>query len=218
MNRPRQVFVTGGSGYIGRRVIPVLLSRGHRVRALAREASRGRLPAGCEAVVGNALDPATFADRVAPADTFLQLVGVAHPSPAKAEQFRSVDLASARASAAAASSAGVSHFVYISVAQPAPVMKAYVAARAEGETAIRGAGLNATFVRPWYVLGPGHRWPYLFLPAYWLLERVGPWRDTARRLRPVTLAQMVAALVEAVEHPVSGIRIVEAPEIRRARL
>jgi uncharacterized protein YbjT (DUF2867 family) len=97
-------------------------------------------------------------------------------------------------------------------------MKAYVAARAEGETAIRGAGLNATFVRPWYVLGPGHRWPVLILPAYWLLERLGPWRDAARRLMPVTLAQMVAALVEAVEHPVSGIRIVEAPEIRRARL
>jgi uncharacterized protein YbjT (DUF2867 family) len=215
---PRRVFVTGGSGYVGRRVIPELLSRGHCVRALVREASRGRLPADCEAVVGNALDPATFADRVAPADTFLQMVGVAHPSPAKAGQFRSVDLASAQASAAAASAAGVSHFVYISVARPAPVMKAYIAARAEGEAAIRGAGLNATFVRPWYVLGPGHRWPYLFLPGYWLFERLGPWQDTARRLQPVTLVQLVAFLVEAVEHPVSGIRIVEAPEIRRAQL
>jgi uncharacterized protein YbjT (DUF2867 family) len=215
---PRHVFVTGGSGYVGRRVIPALLSRGHRVRALVRATSGGRLPADCEAVVGNALDPATFVDHVAPADTFLQMVGIAHPSPAKAEQFRSIDLASAQASAAAACSAGVSHFVYISVAQPAPVMKAYIAARAEGEAAIRGAGLNATFVRPWYVLGPGHRWPYLFLPAYWLFERLGPWRDTARRLRPVTLPQMVAVLVEAVEHPVSGIRIVETTEIRRAKL
>jgi uncharacterized protein YbjT (DUF2867 family) len=125
-------------------------------------------------VVGNALDPATFTARVAPAGTFLQLVGVAHPSPAKAEQFRSVDLASARASAEAAASAGVSHFVYVSVTQPAPVMRAYVAARAEAEAAIRAAGLSATFVRPWYMLGPGHRWPYVLLPAYGLLERVGP--------------------------------------------
>ncbi len=203
---------------MGRRVIPELLRRGHRVRALAREGSQGKLPPGCEPVVGNALDEATFASRVAPADTFLQLVGVAHPSPAKAAEFRSVDLASVRASAKAAASAGVSHFVYVSVAQPAPVMKAYVEARAEGEAAIRAAGLNATFVRPWYVLGPGHRWPYLVLPVYRLLQLLPATRDSAVRLYPVTLPQMVAALVTAVEEPAAGIRIVETQQIRRARL
>jgi uncharacterized protein YbjT (DUF2867 family) len=158
MPQVRHVFVTGGTGYMGRHVIPALLQRGHRVRALVRPASAAILPEECGRVVGNALDSNTFAGLVAPADTFLQLVGVAHPSPARAAEFRSVDLASARASAKAASMAGVSHFVYVSVAQPAPVMKAYVEARAEGEVAIRAAGIPATFLRPWYVLGPGHRW------------------------------------------------------------
>ncbi len=203
---------------MGRRVIAALLSRGHRVRALVREGSRGKLPAGCEAVEGNALDDRTFASRVPPADTFLQLVGVAHPSPAKAAEFRAVDLVSVKASAKAAAAAGVVHFVYVSVAQPAPVMKAYVEARAEGEAAIRAAGLNATFVRPWYVLGPGHRWPYFFLPVYWLLQLFPPSRVTARRLYPVTLKQMIATLVAAVEEPATGVRIVETPEIRRTRL
>jgi uncharacterized protein YbjT (DUF2867 family) len=218
MRLGRHVFVTGGTGYIGRRVIPALLSRGHRVRALAREGSQENLPAGCEPVVGNALDFETFASRVGPADTFLQLVGVAHPSPAKAAEFRAVDLASARASAKAAAAAGVRHFVYVSVAQPAPVMRAYVEARAEGEAAIRAAGVNATFVRPWYVLGPGHRWPYALLPAYWLLSRFPPTAKTSRRLFPVTLDRMVAALVRSVEDPATGIRILESPEIRQATL
>ena len=218
MIQSRDVFVTGGTGYVGRRVIPALLSRGHRVRALARKASREKLPAGCEPVVGNALDPETFASRVAPADTFLQLVGVAHPSPAKAAEFRAVDLASARASAKVAAAAGVTHFVYVSVAQPAPVMKAYVEARAEGEAAIRAAGLNATFVRPWYVLGPGHRWPYALLPAYWLLSRFPPTAQTSRRLFPVPLDRLVAALVHSIEDPATGIHIVESPEIRQATL
>jgi len=214
----RHVFVTGGTGYVGRRAIAALLSRGHRVRALVREGSRGKLPEGCEAVTGDALNDRTFASRIPPADTFLQLVGVAHPSPAKAAEFRAVDLVSAKASAKAAAAAGVSHFVYVSVAQPAPVMKAYVQARAEGEAAIRAAGLNATFVRPWYVLGPGHRWPLLLLPVYWLLRLFPPSRDAARRLYPVTLKQMIATLVAAVEEPASGVRIVETPDIRRARL
>jgi len=208
--------VTGATGYMGRRLTRELVRRGHVVRALVRPGSEGKLAAGCEAVAGDALNAATFQERVAPADTFVQLVGVAHPSPAKAEQFRTVDLASVRASAAAAAAAGVEHFVYVSVAHPAPAMQAYIAVRAEGEALIRAAGLHATILRPWYVLGPGHRWPIVLIPAYWLAERLPATRDTARRLGLVTLEQMAGALVDAVEHPAKSVRIVEVPEIRRA--
>lgn len=175
------------------------------------------MPPGCGSVNGDALNAATFQAGVAPADTFVQLVGVAHPSPAKAEQFRTVDLASLRASVTAAAGAGIRHFVYVSVAHPALAMQAYIAARAEGEALIRAAGLAATILRPWYVLGPGHRWPIALKPAYWLMEKLPGTRDSARRLGLVTLAQMVGALVDAVEHPVGAVRIVEVPEIRNGR-
>lgn len=214
----RSVFVAGGTGYLGRAVIPRLLERGHCVNALVRPGSERRLPPGATAVPGNALDRRSFDSKVRPCDTYLQLVGVAHPSPSKAEEFRRIDLASAVASAQAAREAGVAHFVYLSVAQPAPAMKAYVEARAEAEAAIRDTGLNATFLRPWYVLGPGHRWPAVLWPGYWLAERFGPTRETARRIGLVTLRQMTAALVQAVENPAAGIRVVEVPAIRRARL
>ena len=214
----RLVFVAGGTGYLGRAVIPRLLERGHSVKALVRPGSESRLAPGATPVPGNALDRKSFESEVRPCDTYLQLVGVAHPSPSKAEEFRRIDLTSALASAEAARQAGVAHFVYLSVAQPAPAMKAFVEARAEAETAIRQAGLNATFLRPWYVLGPGHRWPALLWPGYWLAERFGPTRETARRIGLVTLRQMTAALVHAVETPAAGIRVVEVPEIRNARL
>jgi uncharacterized protein YbjT (DUF2867 family) len=209
------VFVTGGTGHIGRALISVLLRRGHTVRALARPGSERKLPAGCEAVQGDALDENSYRGQVAPADTFVQLVGVSHPNPSKAAEFRAVDLASVRSGVHAAQAAGVAHFIYVSVAQPAPVMKAYIAVRAEGEAMIRAAGLNATMVRPWYVLGPGRRWPMMLMPVYWLLEQLPGTRDAARRLGLVTLEQMVAALVRAVENPARGIRIVEVPEILR---
>ncbi len=210
------VFLTGGTGYLGSRLIPLLLSRGHRVRALVRKGSERKLPAGCEPVFGNALDQSSFENAVAPSDTFVQLVGVPHPSPAKARQFREIDLASALASISAAKKAGVAHFVYVSVAHPAPAMTAYWQARAEAEEVLAKSGLNATVLRPWYVLGPGHRWAYALVPFYWICERIPSTRDSARRLGLVTLPQMLRALVAAVENPVKGIRIVPVPEIRTA--
>jgi uncharacterized protein YbjT (DUF2867 family) len=210
------VFITGGTGYIGQRLIPLLIERGHGVRALVRKGSGKKLPAGCTIVEGNALDKASFADKIAPADTFVQLVGVPHPSPSKAEQFKAVDLASMRASVPAAVEAKIQHFVYVSVAHPAPVMQAYNAMRIEGESLIRSAGLNATILRPWYVLGPGHWWPYAVLPVFWLCELIPSTRESARRLGLVTLKQMLATLVHAVENPPSGLRIVEVPQIRQS--
>jgi uncharacterized protein YbjT (DUF2867 family) len=211
------VFLTGATGFMGRRLAAELLRRGHQVRALARPGSERRVPAGCDAVTGDPLNAATYRDRVAPADTFIQLVGVSHPSPAKAAEFRKIDLESARAGVEAAVFAGVRHFVYVSVAHPAPIMKDYIAARVEAEATLRAAGLNATILRPWYVLGPGRRWPLALAPAYMLLGALPATRESARRLGLVTIEQMVAALAGAVDDPAKGVRILEVPEIRVSR-
>ncbi|MGA9390654.1 MAG: NAD(P)H-binding protein [Candidatus Sulfotelmatobacter sp.] len=212
----RSVFITGGTGYMGRRLIQRLLERGHQVRALVRPGSEKKLPAGCTPILGNALDGTSYAGQVAPADTFVQLVGVAHPSPRKSVKFRQIDLVSGLESVAAAKGAGIRHFVYLSVGQPAPIMKAYVAVRAECEAAIHSAGLNSTILRPWYVVGPGHRWPYLLMPAYKLAELLPSTREGARRLGLVTLEQMTLAILAAVENPPQGVRIMTVSEIRAA--
>ncbi len=179
------VFITGGTGYIGSRVIPALLERGHTVRALIRPGSEKKLAPGAWPILGNALNATTFARYVAPSDTFLQLVGVAHPSPTKADEFQKIDLVSIQESVKAIHDSTIRHFIYLSVAHPAPAMKAYVAVREEGERLVRAAGIPATFVRPWYVLGPGHWWPYALLPFYWIWSAFPTQRDTARRLYPV---------------------------------
>ena len=116
----------------------------------------------------------------------------------------------------AAAASGVRHFVYVSVARPAPVMKEYQEARAEGERIVRETGIAATFLRPWYVLGPGHRWPVALVPVYWLLERIPSTSEAARRLGLVRLPAMVRAPVAAVENPPAGVRVLEVPDIRAA--
>jgi uncharacterized protein YbjT (DUF2867 family) len=162
------------------------------------------------------MDGKSYSSHIAPADTFVQLVGVSHPNPSKAAEFRRIDLASGQGAIDAAQAAGVRHFVYISVAHPAPIMKAYIEVRSQCEVVIRQSGMDATILRPWYVLGPGHRWPYFLIPIYKLMELLPSTRAGATRLGLVTLNQMVRSLVYAIETPAPGVRTVEVPEIRRS--
>jgi uncharacterized protein YbjT (DUF2867 family) len=211
-----RIFVTGGTGYIGSRLIPVLAARGHEVVALVRPGSEHKLPAACMPVVGDALDGASYQQHLGAGDTFIQLVGVAHPSPAKAKEFVAIDQRSGIQAIEAAKRAGVGHFIYVSVAHPAPAMHAYIAARTACEEELQSSGLNATILRPWYVLGPGHRWPYALVPFYWLAERIPSTREGARRLGLVTVEQMLRALAGAVDQPASGVNVMDVPAIRAA--
>jgi uncharacterized protein YbjT (DUF2867 family) len=96
-------------------------------------------------------------------------------------------------------------------------MAAYIAVRAEGEALIAAARLPATILRPWYVLGPGHRWPLALVPVYAAAKLIPSLCAGADRLGLVTIDQMVAALLAAVDDPPSPgtQRIVTVPQIRQ---
>jgi uncharacterized protein YbjT (DUF2867 family) len=211
----RQVLVTGATGYLARPLVQSLTERGHRVRALVRRAPAG-FPSVVVEVGGDALDGASVAAAARGADTIVHLVGTPRPSPRKGAQFRAVDLVSIQATVHAARAAAVGHVVYVSVAHPAPIMRDYIAARRAGEALLRESGVPATILRPWYVLGPGHRWPHLLVPLYALARLFPATRAGAARLGLVTRTQMVAALARAVEDPPSAVRVVDVASIRAA--
>ena len=79
---------------------------------------------------------------------------------------------------------------------------------------IEHSGLAATILRPWYVLGPGHRWPLVLKPVYRIFEAMGSTRESAIRLGLVTLGQMLDSLEWAVRNPTDGRRVLGVSEIR----
>jgi uncharacterized protein YbjT (DUF2867 family) len=202
---------------MGRRLIDRLVTHGYDVRALVRPGSEAKVPKGAVAVTGDVLDRSTYVTALTPNDVVVHLVGTPRPSPAKAAQFEAVDFVSGRECIAAAHAAGVRHFVYVSVGQPAPIMRAYVGVRARVEAILRDSGVPHTILRPWYVLGPGHRWAYLLKPLYWFWSLFPSTRDGARRLGLVTLPQMIAALEWSVETAGPETRLLEVPDIRMGK-
>ncbi|MBX7047473.1 MAG: NAD(P)H-binding protein [Ignavibacteria bacterium] len=212
------IFITGGTGYIGSRIIPILAKNGFNITALARKESLDKLPAGCKAVEGNALDENSFREYVKGCDTFIQLVGVSHPSPAKKEEFKKIDLASIKASVSAAKYAGVKHFVYLSVAQPAPMMKEYIEVRKAGEEMLAENKISSSVIRPWYIIGPGHYWPIILKPVYKILEWIPAARAQAINLGLVKLEEMLGTILFVVKNPPGeGMKIYKTEDIRRKK-
>ncbi len=212
----RRIFITGGTGYIGSRVIPKLLKNNFEVKALTRESSASKLDKACTPVVGNALNGETYAGAVKGCDTFIHLIGVHHPGPGKKDEFRQIDLVSIEQAISVAIKAGVKHFIYLSVAHPAPVMKEFISVRMKGEQMLTDSGLKVSFIRPWYVLGPGHYWPYLIIPFYKVFELIPATRETALRLGLVKLNQIVKCILHAASNAPDKIKIYTVNDIKAA--
>lgn len=213
----KTVFITGVTGYIGQRLTKQLLHRGHRVIGLIRKGSEQKLVSGAIAVTANPFDSTTFESSIPKDCVFVQLLGVSHPSPTKAKQFEEVDLKSVMASVDAAVNAGVAHFIYVSVAMaPSKIMASYQQVRKNGEMYCKAKGLKCTFIRPWYVVGPGHYWPVLLLPLYGIAELIPAWRQKARGMALVTIRQMLRSLSAAIEADPQPLRIIEINKIRNS--
>jgi uncharacterized protein YbjT (DUF2867 family) len=216
-NKIKTIFISGGTGYIGSRLIKILLQSGYHVIALVRKGSEQKVEAGATVVIADPFVAASFQSHIPEGSICIHLLGVSHPSPKKAKQFQEIDWPGVKASADAAIAAGVSHFIYISVAMaPSKLMAAYQAVRKEGEAYCLAKKLNCTFIRPWYVLGPGHWWPVFILPFYGIAELVPAWRKKARAMALVTIKQMLAALLLAVESTPVPVHILEIKDIREA--
>ena len=127
-----------------------------------------------------------------------------------------IDLASVEQAASVVQSNRLPHVIYLSVSQyPSRVMKDYRAVRAKGETLLKATGAKCSFIRPWYVLGPGHWWPILLTPLYALARLMPATREQSRQQDLVTIKQMIGTLHYAINHPPeNGVRIYNVPDIK----
>ena len=213
----KTVFITGATGYIGQRLTKQLLQRGHKVIALVRKGSEQKLSNNVQPVIADPFNSNSFDSFIPEGAVFVQLLGISRPSPTKARLFEEIDLKSVIASVDAAAKAGVSHFIYVSVSMiPSRLMASYQQVRKSGEMYCKAKSLKCTFIRPWYVVGPGHYWPVVLLPFYGVAEIIPSWRRKARGMALVTMSQMLRALINAVEADPQPLRIVDIKNIRHA--
>lgn len=149
--RGATLAVTGGTGFVGQRLLRLAVERGHAVRALTR---RPQAPqSGIEWVAGDLGDCGALCDG---ADAVIHVAGVINARTAA--EFRTGNVDGTRVVLDAATAAGVRRFIHVSsLAAREPALSAYGASKAASETLLPASGLDGAIVRPPAVYGPGDR-------------------------------------------------------------
>jgi nucleoside-diphosphate-sugar epimerase len=220
---PMNIFLTGSTGRVGSRLLPRLLGSGNAVTALVRSpdaAERVRV-LGAQAVIGDLIDPASYADVVEGHDAVLHVGAVLRSDDDSL--IRRVNLDSTLHLAQAAVAAGVRRFVFTSTNlvypaglgrpateadEPAPdaVWGAYPQAKVEAERALLGMDeLGVRVVRLAFVYGEGD--PHLAESLRWAAQ----W-PAHQRLQLIHHADVAQALLRALNAPGVDGRIFNASD------
>ncbi len=148
------VAVTGATGFVGSRLLTVLRSAGHEVRALTRRPMKGG--DGLTWVPGSLEDAGALIRLCEGADALIHVAGVINA--ADAHGFELGNVAGTAAVLEAAKAEKVKRFVHVSsLAAREPKLSRYGASKAKSETLVREGGLDFAIVRPPAVYGPGDR-------------------------------------------------------------
>lgn len=171
-----KTLVTGATGLVGYNIASALLARGRSVRCLVRDVARAEkvVPPGCELALGDVTQPDTIDAALRDVDVVYHAAGLPEQWLRCNDQFRKVNVEGTRAMVDASLRAGVRRFVYTStidvfkagkgeaydesVIDDLPKGTAYERSKQEADRVVTAAlarGLNAVFLHPSGVYGPG---------------------------------------------------------------
>ncbi|MEM8835095.1 MAG: NAD(P)H-binding protein, partial [Planctomycetota bacterium] len=197
-----KIFLTGATGYIGGRLAPLLLERGHELVCLARDPrklhDRGWVPSDRVTIVGGDLaDTPGVVQAAQGCDVAYYLV---HSMESGSHDFAERDRALASSFSRAMRESEVEHIVYLGgLGELGPDLSEHLRSRREVERVLESSGVPVTTFRAAMILGSGSA---SFEILRYLVERlpamVTPkWVNT--RCQPISVVDVLGYLVDCLE-------------------
>ena len=205
------ILVTGGTGFVGPKVVHALRAQEREVRCLVRKPGRaGTLKAwGCEVVQGDVTDAESLRQAAEGCEAVVHLVAIIAGSRA---DFDRVMTGGTQNAVAAAKAAGVRRFVLMSalgVSEQTRTLVPYYEAKWAMEEAVRDSGIEHVVFRPSFVFGrDGGILPLFVRQVRW--SPVTPVLGSGdRRLQPIWVEDVAAHFAGAVDLPAAANRTFE---------
>ena len=195
-----ELLVTGGNGFIGRRICNRAVGDGHEVTSVARSGppepgERGAWATEVDWIEGDVFAPQEWRDALDGIDCVIHSIGTLSESPGAGVTFERINGDSAIITALEAERADVDRFVYISSsATPPLVSDRYLTARRRAEAAMADLGMEIVVPRFGPVYGPAQ--PHFPPAVNKLISLIGRFELVAARMgddRPFSVEQAAAA-------------------------
>ena len=207
--RHSKVLVLGGSGFIGRYIVNLLVGQGCRVLVPARRRDKAKhlilLPT-CDVVDADIHDDATLARLTAGQDAVVNLVGILHGT---AKDFERAHTRLAQRVIAACEAAGVDRLLHMSALgadENGP--SEYQRSKGRAEAAVRASRLQWTVFKPSLVFGPEDHFLNLFagLARWFPLLPIG---GASAKFQPVWVEDVAAAFAHALDNEATYRKVYE---------
>ena len=195
-----KIFITGGTGYVGRAIIKKLLEEGHQLSCLVRKGSEnklGNLINHITFVEGDALDINSF--NVAGHDAIIHLIAIIKEIPSKNITFHKYNYLSAKNLIDKAQQEHVNRFLLMSaVKNPPGLLKDYYKTKVEAENYLKASKLSWTILKPSLIydkswIGKSLGWIKYLIPFFTLgsmLPVIGNFFSTNK---PISRTQIATA-------------------------
>ena len=199
-----RVFVTGGTGFVGRAVIQALRAEGHVVRCLVRRGSERDLKGlgAIERIEGDVLVRGDLEADITGCDAVIHLVGIIREQPALGATFERVHVQGTTNVLDASVAAGVRHYVHMSALGARPGARSrYHQTKWAAEEAVRSSGLAWTIMRPSIIYGHGDGFITMLARMLRRLPVVPVIGSGRARLQPVPVEPVAEAFARSVRMP-----------------
>lgn len=159
----KTILVIGASGFIGRPLTTALLAEGHAIRCLARDPARlqDQAAAGCEIVQGDISNLPAMQRAMESIQAVYVAIHTLSPQPGggSGARFMDVEARGVQNVVSACHSSGVRRVIYVTSLGTAPdAPSEWLRERWQTEQLLLNSGLDATVIRPGFIVGVGGRW------------------------------------------------------------
>ena len=196
-----KIFMTGATGFVGRRILARLLDAGHAIRCLVRPGSERKLPQKAEItpVLGEIHEPATFEPEIAGCDAVIHLVGII--AEVGRNTFAEVHTLGTQSIVDAMRVHGVRRLLHMSALGARPGSRSvYHRTKYDAEVYIRSSFLDYTIFRPSIIHGPDGEFVRLLKRLASLPVHPVPGTGTAL-LQPVYVEDVADLFVSSLSMP-----------------